>query len=836
MSSIVLSVLGLSAVLAAVSIIVPLARRLVLPYTLVLASLGVLIGLLGYLNIGGAGFAGDILNGLREIGLLDDAFIYVYLPPLLFSAGLTVDFRYVLEDAWHVILLALIAVVVCTVFVGCALALATGVTLLSCLLLGTIVSTTDTAAVVNVFREVGAPKRLSAIVEGEALFNDAAAITMFTLLLGILTRGVDISPARAGYDFALALIGGATFGYIMARICCGLISMLKDAVTTEVTLTIAFAYFTFIVGNEILGVSGVVATVTLAIAIGSYGRTRVSPGSWEALRKVWEHLDFWATSLIFVTSAMYVPRALKVFDGHDLANVAIVFAAALASRAFVIWGMMPAFSALGASRPLSNPYKIVLWWGGMRGAVTIALALAASAAEGVPDPIRHLIASAGVGYVVASLVLNGLTLRPLMNWLQLDKLNRHEHALRDRILRLARRRIRKELGDIAAVVGHDPDQFSRSIVPIKDSARPRLSADEKLLAALSTWYDHEIDLVLSFRERGVLTRHHADMLHAQADRLLNALKADQVEGYRQEMQRLRKPPAILRLALWLYRHTQWKAPLITAIADHMQYLFGELLLMRELIRQGESDARRVFGKEKAGELLLILHERREVIEDEIQGIETAYPNLAKTIRGQHLAHVALGLVEGEYRRHLSEATISVDIFNDLDARRRTIAARFAKRPELELDFNVKSATRRFRLFFKFPRARSSAKPYLAFPGHQIALGGLSRPLFFIVSGSVEVQLETGSALLHRGDIFSQSRLARDCTKVRKAISATHVKLLWVATRRSFFPSPQQPETNLRKTLRKHRSRVSIGTRADAYRDARPRFPARSPRANKVGPS
>jgi CPA1 family monovalent cation:H+ antiporter len=783
MNPIALSVLGVSAVLAAISIVVPLARRLMLPNTLVLAFLGVLIGLLGYLNVDVGGFGYDIVGGLREIGLLDDAFIYVYLPPLLFAAGLTVDIRYILEDVWHVMLLALVAVVLCTVFVGYAVAQVTGMALLSCLLLGTIVSTTDTAAVVNVFREVGAPKRLSTIVNGEALFNDAAAIAMFSIMLEMLTRGTSISALRAVSDFAVALIGGVAFGYLMARICCWLISMLKDTVTTEVTLTIAFAYFTFVVGSQILNVSGVVATVTLAIAVGAYGRTRVSPGSWESLHKVWEHLEFWGTSLIFVTSAMYVPRTLRVFDWQDVVTVAVVFVAALASRAVVIWGMMPTFSALGASRPLSHSYKIVLWWGGVRGAVTIALALATTATDGVPQPVQHMIASAGVGYVIASLVLNGLTLRPLMNMLRLDRLSEHERTLRNRVLRLARRRIRRELGDVAEIVGQDPDELSRSIVPTGDSRLPRMSAEEMLRLALATWCHHEADAVLSFRERGVLTRHHADMLRAQADRLQNALKTNHVDGYRQEVLRLRKPPATLRLAFWLYRSVGWKAPVISAIADHMEYLFGELLLLRELIQQAERDAPEVFGKELAAELVLALQDRADIVDKEIRAIERAYANLAATIRNRHLALVALGVVEAEYRRHLSEATITMDVFEDLDTRRRAIATRFAKRPEVEFDFNLKGAIRRFRLSSDLPALWAHAKPYFAFPGHQVALGGASSPLFFIVLGSVEVQSEDGPAVLRGGDMFARSGVIPGCRKVTAAVCTSHVKMLKVSGRR-----------------------------------------------------
>src|SRR4051794_26580400 len=152
---------------------------------------------------------------------------------------------------------------------------------------------------------------------------------------------------------------------------------------------------------------------------------------------------------------MYVPRALDVFRWSDLLDVGVVFLAALASRAVVIWGMMPTFSVLGASRPLSNAYKSVLWWGGMRGAVTVALALATAATDGISPELRHLVVSAAIGYVVASLTINGLTLRPMMHSLRLERLDEHDHILRMRVLTLARRRIRRELREVAALIGHN---------------------------------------------------------------------------------------------------------------------------------------------------------------------------------------------------------------------------------------------------------------------------------------------------------------------------------------------------------------------------------------------
>lgn len=779
MSPIILSVLGVSALLATISIVVPIARRLLLPYTLVLAVLGVLIGLLGYFKVGVAGFGGNLVGGLQQVGLLGDAFIYIYLPPLLFAAGLTVDVRHILEDVWHVLLLAFVAVVVCTLFVGGALAVVTEVGVLPCFLLGTIVSTTDTAAVINIFREVGAPKRLSAIVEGEALFNDAAAIAMFTLFLDMVVGGTSLDLFSAARDFVLALLGGAMFGYGMARLCGWLISLLQDAVTTEVTLTIAMAYFTFVVGNEVLNVSGVVATVTLAIVIGSEGRTRVSPGSWESLQKVWEHLDFWATSMIFVTSAMYVPQALRVFDWNDLANVGVVFVAALASRAFVIWGLMPTFSVIGASKPLDNTYKAVLWWGGMRGAVTVALALATTTTPGVPEPARHLIASCAIGYVIASLVINGLSLRPLMNRLRLAKLDAHDLTVRSRILTLARRRVSKELNEVAAAIGLDADELSRTVVP---SIKKRAAAPVSLEVALEVWCQHETETTLSFRERGLLTRYHADLHRTRASRLLNALSTEGIEGYRAEVRKLSAIPATVKLPFWFYRHLRWEKPLAIALANRMEQLIGELLIMRELVRQCEHEGEMLFGKQVMLELRAILRERADTVERELTAIGQVSPDFADAMRKRHLALVALGLLESEYQRHLAEATISTEVFSDLDAQRRSISAKFGDRPILELQSHVAADAQSFPLLQDFPALQGVVRPYLTFPGQPITPNRRNgKSIFFVVSGQVELEAEDGNTrVAGPGQFFSHHKFMGLCAANRSATSADYGNLLEVS--------------------------------------------------------
>src|SRR5580704_18135181 len=176
-------------VLTVVSLLVPLAERLRVPHTVLLAIAGMGLGFLGSWIVSSEirlGALGDAFVGLDKLEVGTDMFLPLFLPPLLFNAGLTIDVRRLLDEVWAVLLLAIVAVLVCIAIVGGVVHLATGMDIVVCLLLGAVVSTTDPAAVIGIFRDVGAPKRLSILDAGESLMNNAVAISAFALVMDVL--------------------------------------------------------------------------------------------------------------------------------------------------------------------------------------------------------------------------------------------------------------------------------------------------------------------------------------------------------------------------------------------------------------------------------------------------------------------------------------------------------------------------------------------------------------------------------------------------------------------------------------------------------------------------
>src|SRR6266851_5243004 len=220
MHDIVLTIFALTGLLALVSLLLPLADRLAIPYAVLLAAVGCAIGAVTAVvgNTVGAGMVGDMVHALDGFDLTAEALLYIFLPALLFETALNVDVQHLTEEIAPVLLLAVIGVLVSTLVVGAALWASFGVAFLACLMLGAVVATTDPVAVVAIFRDIGAPRRLTMLVEGESLFNDAAAIALYTLLLAMMTGAHAANPLAALLDFVREFTGGLAAGYVAGRL------------------------------------------------------------------------------------------------------------------------------------------------------------------------------------------------------------------------------------------------------------------------------------------------------------------------------------------------------------------------------------------------------------------------------------------------------------------------------------------------------------------------------------------------------------------------------------------------------------------------------------------
>lgn len=798
MKPVILIVLGFATLLVLVSMLVPIARRLQVPFTVLLAVVGAALGFAPYLSGGELGSFQVIIDALGSLKIPPEGFLYVFLPPLLFAGGLTVDVRRLFDDIWPVLVLAVIAVLVCMLAVGGALNLVTGTPLMLCLLLGSIVATTDTAAVLGIFRDIGVPSRLSVIVEGESLFNDAAAIALFVVILGMQTGHGEANLFEGALEFAWGFSGGLVLGYVMAWLSGLLISQLRGAAVTEITISVACAYMTFVVGQDFLHISGIIAVVTAAMVFASDTRTRLSPGTWDTLLITWRQLEFWGTSLIFILAAMLAPQMLGDVKWIDGIAIAAVFFAALMARAIVLWVLLPMLSWFGLSQPISNEYKIVLCWGSLRGAVTVALALLAaseiggSAYETQLTPEARFIFVMAMGYVLVTLLLAAPTLRPLMKFLKLDKLSPEERLVRDRVMALSRGRVHENLVQVAHTLG-----LSKALMPQEhphaadaEATGGKLGRDDLVLAGLIVVANRETELSLEYLQRGLVGRTVAERLRADAGRVLDGVRQSGNVGYLSAALGNQKLTRRFRTALWLQRNFGWSGPLAEEIANRFELFLVKELMLRELLSFADAKVAQLIGQHATFTVKEALEGRVQAISGAIAALDLQYPDFTKAMRTRYLERLAIGLEEAEYSGQHAQSLISTEVFESLEedrAARRQVAS---SRPQLDLGLKLTEMLAKVPIFAglkedQIARLAQMLTPELFTPGERIIRAGdQGDKMYFIASGIVDVLVVPDPVRLKTGDFFGEMALLNDKPRNADVVSAGYTNML-VLKRRDF---------------------------------------------------
>lgn len=385
--------------LAAASLLAVVVRRVaIVPYSVALVVLGVAV---------------SASRLPLDLHLDPDVLLAVLLPALVFEAAYRTDIDLLIKKLPAVILLAVPGVLVTALLVAVALNLVIGLDFGLAFLVGTMLAATDPAAILAVVGALGAPRPLTVLVEAESLFNDGTGVVIFAIALKAIGGTFSASDVVIGLIFGTAASAaiGAIMGFLVSRI----LARIGDHLI-ELSLSLVAAYGSYLLAAQ-LHESGLIASVVCGLLLGSYGRRfGISQHAQDAIDIVWEFIGFLATTLVFLLIGLSIgiPQLL------DAAPAAILtLATLLVVRALVIYGMLGGAyriaHALQRASLLPRGWLHVIAWSGLRGAVSVALALSLPA----DLPQRNLVQGIVFGCVLLTLLLQGTSAEPLVRRLRL---------------------------------------------------------------------------------------------------------------------------------------------------------------------------------------------------------------------------------------------------------------------------------------------------------------------------------------------------------------------------------------------------------------------------------
>ncbi|MDQ6682718.1 MAG: cation:proton antiporter [Chloroflexota bacterium] len=394
-------VVGLFAALTLISFAVRWVR---LPLSVALVSFGLLVAAVAPVRL----------------TISPDVVLIALLPGLVFEAAFRLHLENLRRVVGRIVMLAIPGVLLIAAVVAVVLHFAAGMPLATAFVVGAIVSATDPVAVVASMREAAVPRQLATLVEAESLFNDGTGVLLFTVAVGSLSAGVD--PAAELPLFVVAIIAslilGAAAGFLASRL-----TALVDDYLLELTLTGLLAYGTYLVADS-LGQSGIIATVTAGIVLGSYGRrVGMSARTQQAVDVVWEFVAFVLTALVFLLIGLTSSFADL---GAAAGPIAWGIIAIVAGRIVVVYGFLGGLRLLARRLPAPGSrtsewahigrmplgWLHVVFWSGLRGAVAFALALALP----VDVPDRALVQGTIFGIVLFTLLVQGASARRVIKW------------------------------------------------------------------------------------------------------------------------------------------------------------------------------------------------------------------------------------------------------------------------------------------------------------------------------------------------------------------------------------------------------------------------------------
>lgn len=428
-------------ILALASATYYVSKRFELPYTVMLALVGVALVPVSAVNP---------FHFLREFQLTPELLFFIFLPTLIFESAYNINVRRVVDGIKPIMLLAVFSYLGSAFLIGGGLWLALGalqfpIPFSVTLLFGALISATDPVAVLALFKEYGAPRRLSLIFEGESLMNDATALALFLIVLGLIETGVSGGAlALGGVAFVVMLLGGILMGLAIGGVFMQLIGAFKNNEIVAITLMIVLAHSTFLIAElsnitlentvfSFIQFSPIIATTVASLMMGNYGRFKLSPDTEEFIEKFWSQFAFMANSIVFILVGFLFASIPDGAGAVFIPTVVAVLTVAVA-RALSVYGVLIPYNLVApVSERVRSSWQHLLSWGSLRGALAVMLVLLIPQDLSVPGwsldlSVREFLLVLTVASIFTTLFLKAPTIGPLMRWLNIGTLTDLEKA------------------------------------------------------------------------------------------------------------------------------------------------------------------------------------------------------------------------------------------------------------------------------------------------------------------------------------------------------------------------------------------------------------------------
>jgi len=495
-------------------------KKTPLPFTVSLLIIGLLLGaFVRSQSSGSFSLWGFPINfsyfgeAVRWAGNINPHMIlYVFLPTLIFEAAFGMNFHTFKKTAFNASLLAIPGIFIAMLLTGVMVIWIDRMGLglhgwgwPIAFMFGAVVSATDPVAVVALLKELGASKKLGTLIEGESMINDGTAIVLFTVFAAMVTGKVtDSSPVL---EFVRVSVGGVLIGLIVGSLTISWVRRVFNDALVEISVIIAAAYITFYLCEHYFHVSGVLGLVTLGLTMASVGKTRISPEVEKFLHEFWELAAFIANTLIFIIVGVVIAQQTHI-TGKNILILLIIYAGIHVIRAIVIALFFPIMRKSGYGLPVKD--AVALWYGALRGAVGLALALMVAGEESIPPQIREEFLFLTAGLVTLTLLINATTIKFVVNKLGLTRISKAKMRIQENAQKYL---VSSTLNALEKV---KTDRFLNRAN--WNSVRNFLNLNEDNLAGEAT---SQMDTVIEYRRR-ILEKEKSSYWHQFTDGMLGS--------------------------------------------------------------------------------------------------------------------------------------------------------------------------------------------------------------------------------------------------------------------------------------------------------------------------